>query len=322
MKTLKLLFSVLVLAVVSASAQTQLTITTLGAAITLRKSQNITLASGTGVAVGADLIIDNEVVNVVSLNNSGGTSVYVVRGYGATAATFHLSGAPVVVVPTAAIGAALVSVNPQGACARGGSTTVASTYYLPIYNTLSGEYTDCINGVFTTGKLMPLQSSPSLFTNVSPGDTVYTSVNTNGVALAATTSLYCSELDLPSARWLTGEQMLNGTSVATDSRILSLYDASGNLLAKTATLTAGNYGSASEYGGGAFTQLFPAVAGKYLTCVQPVTAAATASVRMTLTQHNDFIIGGIVTITAGSAPATITAPTTFTTAQAPYSGLY
>ena len=322
MKTLKLIVSFLVLALASASAQTILGVTTLSSAVTTKKGQSVVLASGTGIAVGVDLIVDQEVMNVTYLQNSTGTSVTVVRGYGSTQAQPHLTGTPVVVVPTAAIGYALVSVDPQGACARGSSTTAQSTLYLPIYNTRTGEYTDCINGVFISGVPTPLASAPSLLQNIPVGTLLYTSVDSNGVALAATTDAYCAEMDIPSARWLTGVQFLNGTSVATDSRIGSLYDANGNLLAASAIITATNYGLASEYGKLAFTQLYPAQAGKYLICAQPVTAAGTASVRMALTQINDYIVGGIVTVTAGTANATITAPTTFTTAQSPYGGVY
>ena len=319
MKTLKLAVAFLVLALASASAQTILTVTTLSTAITSRKTQNIVLASATGVVAGVDLIIDAEVVNVVSINS---TTAYVVRGYGSTAGATHLSGTPVVVVPVAAIGYSLVSFDPEGSCARGSSTTAQSTLYLPIYNTRNGNYSDCINGVWVSSQMIPLASAASLLQNIPVGTLLYTSVNTNGVALAATTDAYCAEMDITAGRWLTGVQFLNGTSVATDSRIGSLYDANGNLIAASAIITAGNYGSASEYGKLAFTQLLPALPGKYLICAQPVTAAGTASIRMALTQINDYIVGGIVTITAGTANATITAPTTFTTAQVPYGGVY
>ncbi len=302
-------------------AQTQLTITTLSAAVTSKKSQVIPLTSGTGVTAGTDLIIDNEVVQVTAVP-SVGSSFPVIRGYNATRGAFHASGAPVVVVPPAAQGVAIVSYDMAGACARGSSTTAQSTTYLPVFNYTNGKYFDCLGGYWAGGVPLPLANAPSLLLNIDPGDTVYTSVNTNGVALAATTDAYCAEIDIPSARWLTGMQTLNGTSVATDSRILSLYDASGYLLASTPTLAAGSYGSASEYGGGAFSQLYVANAGAYFACVQPKTSAGTASVRMALTQHNDFIKGGIVTITAGKANATITVPTTFTSAQTPYLGVY
>src|ERR1017187_5407850 len=290
-----LIFLGLLLASLAGFAQTQLTVTTLSAAITSGKQSLVTLTAITGLTAGNSyIVVDQEAMPVSSIPSTGTTIGVIRQGF----PTYHNNSAAVTLVTSAAVPYALVSVNPRGACARGASTTVKSTLYLPIINTSTGEYSDCLGGVFVTGVPAPVASITPVFLNASPGDTVYTSVDSNGVALAATTDLYCSSLDLPTPRWLTGIKVMNGTSVSTDHHIYSLYDVSGNLLAASASTT--SFGSASEYGGAAFSQLFPAEATRYFTCVQPVTAAGTASVRMMLTQQNDWTIGGIITITAGS----------------------
>jgi hypothetical protein len=325
MKTLKLLFAFLVLTV-CASAQTLLTNTTLSAAVANGRQQGIQVTSTTGIVVNTFLVIDTEVMAVVNVPSTG-TIIGVVRGSNGTVAKPHVSGAYIFIVPIAAT-QAITNTDPQGACTRGsaslsqGQPTSQSTLYLPIYSTQSRTWWDCVGGNFVGG--LPLQqvnAIPSLIYNIPTGGTIYTSIDTNGVALAATTDLYCSELDLPYSKVLQGIKMLNGTSVATDHHIYSLYDSQGVFLAASASTT--SFGSASEYGGAAFSTPYLAVGpAQYFTCVQPVTAAGTASIRMAITQVNDFINAGIVTITAGSAPASITVPSGFTTAQGPYSAVY
>ena len=178
MKTLKLLIAFSLLAVVSAFAQTQLTVTTLSVAVTKKGSTFVTPVAITGLTVGSFIVVDQEPMQVSSIPTSG-TTIGVIR---VQRGAFHKSGAPVVLVPAAAAGLALVDSNPTGACARGSSSTAASTVYLPIINQRTGAYSDCINGYFVTGDPLPLNANPTPILNASPGDTIYTSVDTNGVA--------------------------------------------------------------------------------------------------------------------------------------------
>lgn len=302
-----------------AGAQTVLSNTTLGSALKDSKAQLVNLASVTGVVAGTDLYVDSELMQV-EVVPSAGTVVTVIRGYGGTKASSHANGAFVFIVPAAAQPLALVSTDPQGSCARGSSTSAASTLYLPIINTRTGYISDCLGGYFTLGDP---QNQGNPFFHVlggQPGGTIYTSLNSTGTTLAATT-MYCSELDLLSNKIVTGIGIMNGTTVGTDKHLVALYDASGNLLANSATAGATS-ATASNYQNFAFTSSYFAVGpAQYFTCMQ--TNGTTDTVRMLVTQVGDTLLTkGVTGITFGTVPATITVPTTFTTAVGPYAYLY
>jgi hypothetical protein len=129
--------------------------------------------------------------------------------------------------------------------------------------------------------------------------------------------MYCSEIDLPANKLVTGLGVLNGTTVGTDNHLVALYDATGNLIANSAV--AGVVAaSASTYQTIAFTTSYYLVGpAQYFGCLQ--TNGTTATVRMIVTGTQDtFLTKGVTSITFGTIPATITVPTTFTTAVGPY----
>jgi hypothetical protein len=331
-KTLKfsLILSGLLLLASSAFAQTLLTTTTLSTAIPTTqagKSTFVTLASISGVAVNGFLYVDGELMSVTSVPATG-TTVGVVRGYGgggyssSGGATPHLSGALVFVIPVAASGSALVTVDPAGACARGsasytnGAYNVQSTLYLPIINTATGSTFDCLGGVFVKGSggLPP-------FHVLAPnsGGTAYTSLNSSGTTLVAGT-FYCSEIDVPYNKLVTGIGVLNGTTVGTDNHLVALFDSAGNLITNSAV--AGVVAaSASTYQNIAFTSTYYLIGpATYFGCVQ--SNGTTATVRMMVTGTQDTYWTTSKTGAFGTIPATITAPSTFTTAVGPYLYLY
>lgn len=316
MKTLKTLtLALLVLAAVfapaPAPAQTLVPMTTLGAAIANGSTTFINVSSSTGMTAGVTyLYIDHELLPVNAVLNGG--NLQVGRGYGGTKATAHGSTAIVFDGPATAFRA----FTPFGSCTRG------NELYLPSINTNTGEISDCLGGQWVTGQEGKIQVAPTVALNASTGGTIYTSINGTGTAPGASTEMYCSELDLPFNKQLTGMAVLNGTSVATDHHQYELYDASGNLLAKSASTAAGSYGSASEYGQVAFTSKFYAIGpATYYTCFS--SDGTTATVRMLVTQVNDFLHAGKLTaLTYGTVPTTITVPSTFTTALGPYSYVY
>lgn len=294
-----------------AAAQTLVPMTTLGAAITSPSTTFINLTSTTGITAGNTyLFIDHEFMAVNAVLNNG--NVQVGRGYSGTRATNHTSTAIVFNGPATAFRAT----DPLGSCTR------ANELYLPSINVSNGNISDCLNGQWVTGDEAKINVAGTVVLNAATGGTIYTSVDGTGTAPGASTEMYCSELDLPFNRQLTGMAVLNGTSVATDTHQYELYDAGGNLLAKTASTAAGSYGSASEYGRVAFTSEFFAVGpAKYYTCFS--SSGTTATVRMLLTQVNDFLNAGKLTgLVYGTVPATITPPNTFTTALGPYSYVY
>lgn len=144
MRTLKLSLISLValIACTSLEAQTAMTQTTLGAAITSSQT-TFPLASTTGItATNTVLYVDNEAMFVNSVPVSG--MVGVTRGYAGTKAFAHKTGTMALAAPPAAF----TSVDPSGSC------TVASGLfaYAPIINVLNGNQWLCSS---VTGKVVP-----------------------------------------------------------------------------------------------------------------------------------------------------------------------
>lgn len=310
----------------NAFAQTILSTTTLTAsAFKGARGSQITVNSTSGIVAGTDLFIDRELIQVANVPSSG-TTIGVIRGYGGTVGATHANSSLVFIIPAAAQPYALVTTSPQGSCARGaaslsgGLATSTSTLYLPIINQRHGTFIDCVGGEFVEGVNNPLQVTPFQIQAPPTGGTIYTSLNTNGTTLAATT-MYCTEIDLPFNKLLTGIGILNGTTVGTDNHLVALYDSTGNLIANSAA--AGVLAATgSEYQSIAFTSKYYAVGpAQYFGCLQ--TNGTTATVRMLITQVMDtYLTKGVTSITFGTVPATITVPTTFTTAVGPYEIVY
>lgn len=331
-KTIKssLILSVVLLCA-SAFGQTLLNTTTLSAAIyKSNRSTQFAVASVSNIKTGDDLFVDSELMSVVNVPATG-TTIQVIRGYGGTAVQYHNSGALVFDIPAAAIPYALVSSDlngdPSGACTRGGTAltgglpTNQSTLYLPIIDTRTATVFDCLGGVFigspigngvTTSPQFEIQTPPT-------GGTAYTSLNSTGTTLAATT-MYCIEADLLTPKLLTGIAVLNGTTAGgTDKHLVALYDSAGNLLANSAVAGAATSGT-SAYQKFAFTSTYFAIPAQYFACMQ--TNGTTDTVRMVVTGTQDtYLTKGVTGQTFGTL-ASFTVPTTFTTAVGPYSFLY
>ena len=319
LKTLLILCGLLLAASMS-FGQTILTHTTLSAAVASSSTTFITLTSATGVtANNTALFVADGLGEAMFVNSVNGTTIGVTRGYQSLGkARPHISGALVFVAPmSGGYPSAINTVAPTGSCTR------TSIPYLPVISVgLGGSpalISDCLGGTWVNGPITAQGMAPTVVLNVSPGNVLYTSINTNGTTLTAN-DIYCTEIDLPANRLSTGMAVLNGTSVATDHHQYLLYDATGNLIANTASTT--SFGSASEYGQVAWTTSYYLVGpAKYYGCFW--SNGTTATVRMLLTQVNDFLPAGLIsTATYGTIPSTITVPTTFTTAQGAYSYIY
>lgn len=338
---LKSLVLGLLLAVASLGfSQTILTNTTLSAAVpsTLQSTTTagilsvITVASATGIAAPAGntsgilnnitntyLFVDRELMDVRGVN---GTTITVVRGAEGTAATAHASGALVFVVPSAAMALALGGsaygtspANPSGACTR------TNELYLPRIQATTGVISDCVGGQWVNGDAQQTtRNSGTVLYNPNPGGTIYTSLNSTGTTLAATT-MYCTEIQLPFSKYVTGLEVLLGTTGGTDKHLVALYDSTGNLVANSAT-AGQTAGTASTYEQIPFTSKYYLVGpAQYFGCLQ--TNGTTATVRMLVTSVQDqFLTKGVTGQTFGTIPATITVPTTFTTAVGPYEAIY
>lgn len=306
-------------------AQTILPTTTLSSASYKGgRGNSVTLASVTGVVAGTDLYIDQELIQVESVPTTG-TTVGVIRGYGGTQAQFHNSAALVFVVAAAAQPYALVTSDPQGACARGaasltnGTSNVTSTLYLPIINQRTGRIFDCVGGLFQGGWQVPSQTAQYKVTAPNSGATAYTSTGT--ATTEASAEFYCTEADLPQNKLLTGIAVLNGGTVGTDKHLAALYDSAGNLIANSAVAGATTSG-ANTFQTFAFTSQYYAIGpALYFACIQ--SNGTTDNIRMVVTGTQDtYLTKGITGGTFGTVPATITVPTTFTTAVGPYQYVY
>jgi hypothetical protein len=296
-----------------ASGQTYISNTTLAAAVTDTSTTSVRLTSATGVtATNTLLFVDNEAMFV---NAVSGTTVSVTRGYYGGRSTTHANAALVWFGPPPAFGWAFPGGYPSGSCTR------ANLLYLPYINTDSGAISDCIGGVWVGGSGSTGTGAQwSVIYAPSPGGTIYTSLDTNGETLSATT-MYCTEIDLPVSKLATGLAALLGTTGGTNKHLAILYDATGNLLANGAVagVTAG---TASTYETLAFSSKYYMVGpAKYYGCLQ--TNGTTATVRMLITSVLDgFTTKGVTGVTFGTVPSTLAVPTTFTTAVGPYWQVY
>lgn len=283
----------------------------------LGPSVNVGNTAGLATSNAASyLYVDRELMQVEAVS---GTTVTVIRGVGGTAAASHASGALLFVIPAAAMVWSGGNYGMAPAVAQG-SCTRSSEVYLPRIQFISGMITDCLNGQYVTGDaLQTTRAGSKVLYAPNPGGTIYTSLNSTGTTVVAGT-LYCTEIQLPYSKLVTGLAVLNGTVVGTDNHLVVLYDAGLNVLANSAVAGA-LAASASNYQQISFTTPYYAVGpGQYFGCVQ--SNGTTATVRMLVTQVQDQYLTTSKTGVFGTVPATITAPTTFTTAVGPYLGLF
>lgn len=123
----------------SAFGQTSLTATNLSAAINASQ-RVITVASATGITAGTYLVIEDgtgssnqPVVENAFVQSVSGTALTVVRGYGGSLASGHITGALIVAGPPNAFNA----VDPTGSC------TSTAIPYTPYVNSKTGNQWLC-----------------------------------------------------------------------------------------------------------------------------------------------------------------------------------
>lgn len=301
----------------AADAQIILTPTTLSTALTTSSGQVMTVTSASPNATSAQnfaagttyAYIDKELVAVKAVSS---TTIGIIRGQGGTNASPHVSGALV------------WSATPNYFFARppnedkGGSCTRANEIVLPYVNVNSGVVSDCLGGTWVNGVTNRLTQYRLMYPD--PGGTAYTSINSTGTATIAT-EVYCTEVNLPYNKLLTGIGILAGTANSTDKHYVVLYDSAGNALANSAVAGTSGNTTASAYQAYAFTSTFYAVGpAQYFGCFQ--SNGTTDTVRMIVTGVNDnFLTKGQTGATFGTIPA-LTVPTGFTTAVGPYLYVY
>ncbi len=169
-----------------------------------------------------------------------------------------------------------------------------------------------------TGQGTPVAlQGPSILPNMSLGTAALTAAGASSVHVAGTMNL--SEIFVPHWNTWKGLAVLNGTVVGTDNMLVALYGSDGKLLANSAvagTLSA----SASTFQGRDFLVPVTLVPGRYFCGVQCNGTTATSNKFVSANGVN--VLTGAVAGTFGTVPATVTVPTTFTTAQGCVCQLY
>lgn len=309
------LLSLLVLSILvpSSDAQTVIPTTTFSAAVTTTSTTTVVVSSATGIVANTTLLYaDSE---LMAVNAVSGTTLSVTRGYEGTRAETHSTTAQVWVGPAMAFQFASPIGYPAGSCTR------SNLLYVPWIDVNNNIFSDCDGGQWVSSR-GNANANNWLRVYLPPtGAVLTTSINTAGTAPAANTDMYCSEIDVPVTKYATGLAVLNGTTVGTDKHLVILYDAAGNALANSATAGALSAG-ASTYQTYAFTSPYLVVGpAKYYACTQ--SNGVTDTLRMLITNVQDGVTTKQVTgQTFGTIAATITVPTTFTTAVGPYYQLY
>lgn len=321
-----LILSALLLAASMSFGQTILTHTTLSSAVTSSAATTIPLTSTSGLTAGASIIFvadgAGEGMFVNSVNTTANT-VGVTRGYQSLGkARPHAKSALVFVIP----GGALQQVPPPlGNVLPTGSCTRSNIAYLPVIATGLGgtaaTVSDCVGGVWVNGNIAPQGNTfYHLPTPYAGSVTNNGALGTSTVTVAA--ELYCTEIDLPYSKLLTGIAPHIGATGGTDSWIGALYDSTGNLVANSAT--AGTTVSSTAYAWQAlpFTTSYYAVGpAQYYGCV--MSNGTTATLDLIKTYFGDYVLTykSAAAGTFGTLPS-FTAPTSFTTVYGPWEYIY
>ena len=166
------------------------------------------------------------------------------------------------------------------------------------------------------GALTNLQG-PAILPNMPLGTAALTAAGASSIHVAGTMNL--SEIFIPHWNTWKGLAVLNGTIVGTDNMLVAIYSSSGVLMANSAvagTLSAG----ASAFQNRDF--LLPQVLapGRYFCGVQ--SAGITAQTNKFVAANGVNVLTAAPTGTFGTVPATVTVPTTFTTAVGVVAQLY
>lgn len=351
MRTLKLSTFVLLLFLTGSAAfgQTVLTTTTLSAAmpstvssaLTTGNQQIAVVASAAGISAPTPntgnvygtatseaqsyLYVDRELMEVKAVS---GTTLTVIRGVGGTSGASHASGALVFIVPSnffMATGGFAASAQgpgmPQGSCTR------SNELYLPRIHFPSGIISDCIGGQWIQGDATQTQRVVGSLSFPPVGAVLYTGLETNGTAFGAATTAYCQTVDLPYSKLVTGAGVIMGTTAGgSERKAIALYDTTGNLLANQPTGSSGGFvpaATASVVAKAAFVTPYYAVGpARYFACVWSNGTSDTIRHTITGTFGDQSFTSAPTSQTFGTYPASITAPSSFTTAQGPYIVLY
>lgn len=154
-----------------------------------------------------------------------------------------------------------------------------------------------------------LPQGPSILPVIPLGSAALTAVGASSVHVAGT--LNVTEIFVPHWNTWKGAGVLNGTVVGTDNMLVALYGSDGTLLANSAvagTLSA----TASTFQNRDFLTPVTLAPGRYFVAVQSNGTTATSNKLVAANGVN--VLTSAIAGVFGTVPATITVPTTNTTA--------
>ena len=160
---------------------------------------------------------------------------------------------------------------------------------------------------------------PSVVSVIPLNVAALTGYETNGVAQTAG-DFNVAEIYCPGTNTWKGAGVLNGTTVGTNKWIVALWGSNGALIANSAVAGTTSSG-ASTVQNVDFTAAVTLPPGRYFVGVQA--DGNTDTIRHVLSANGSTVMTKKLTSgTFGTVPATMTVPTTFTTALAPIMTLY
>ena len=204
----------------------------------------------------------------------------------------------------------------QGIAVAGPVSSVPGTYGAPFQlETVGGNAWP----VTQAGAGAPvLNQGPLNLPCINLGSAALTSYETNGVAVVAG-DISLTEIYVPYTQTWTGVGVLNGTTVGTHNVLVALYGTNGALLANSAVAGVVSAG-ASVFQNVAFTAPITLPPGRYFTAIQ--FSGVTPTPRHLLAANGSNVCCSTTAGVFGTLPATMTVPSTFTTAVGIISQIY
>lgn len=235
--------------------------------------------------------------------------ITLLRAYGT-----YASGATVILPSSTE--SALIAQGFATAAITNGATATSVVGAPEMFATQGGNVVDMPQAGLTS--TVSSYQGPLFWPCIALGSAALTGYETNGVAQTAGTMNVC-EIFVPFYQTWTGAGILNGTTVGTHKVLTALYGSDGALLANSAVAGVIS-ASASVFQNIAFTSPIPLLPGRYFLGFQY--EGTTPTPRHLLAANGSNVCGSTTAGTFGTVPATITAPSTFTTAVAPICQLY
>jgi hypothetical protein len=314
----------------SAAAQSQPTFTTLNANMADQRTQTLVVVSNTGFTasntfLGTDyyVFVDQEAMRITAVS---GTTITVQRGQLGTNAATHAKGAfafvgvaPTQLGPaTGQSGSPFLTTTNWGSCTRSSASPILPLIQINPAEINGQALYDCLNGVWTPGALISvLPQQSQRYCSVPVGSVAFGSFGTDTAGVAGTE--FVNVMDLPQSFVATGLSALSGGTTTSNTVIVAIYDGGGNLIGNSVS-TGTTIGTTNVFTDYNFTKKLVLVGPhRYFITVQ---LSGTDHIRTVATATFQGLLTTSIVGTAGTIPATITAPTTFTADKGPIACLF